>query len=80
MTLPRRVRPPRSAPSDHIPAGFARRTRRPGWSLHRVPMRIDGIALDHVEAATLFADQPWADDAEYVGSARGFHVFQRPPG
>jgi len=77
--IPRRAtRAAKHAPS--VGAGLMRHQRKPGWPLHRVPMRVEGRPLDHVEAATMFADRTWADQAEYIGSSRGFHVFQRPPG
>jgi hypothetical protein len=52
--------------------------RRPNTKLHYVPARVDGIALDNVEAAVTFADQPWARRARYLGMWRGRHVWEVP--
>lgn len=57
-----------------------RRLQRPeGWLLHLVPTRVDGVTLDAEEASVLFADEPWAARAKYLGLSRGMHVFARPP-
>ena len=61
-----------------MPGRFARRTH-PDWILHRVAMKQDGRSLDHVEAAVLFADMPWAASAIYLGAARGWHIWEREP-
>jgi len=55
------------------------RSRQPGWILVRVKTVQDGRVLDHIEAAVLFSDQPWKDDVRYLGSARSYHVWERPP-
>lgn len=54
-------------------------SRTPGWILERVSCTApDGRKRDAQEALDTIADKPWAEDARYIGSARGWHLWERP--
>jgi len=55
-------------------------TPTPGFHLERVRIAAsDGSRRDSVEAEMTFAGKPWRGELRYLGQARGFHVFERPP-
>lgn len=55
------------------------RQRKPGTVLHRVKARRDdGSLLDKETARELFAHQPWAKHARYLGTSNGWIAFERP--
>lgn len=46
-----------------------------GEVLYRVPMRLKRKWIDRDQAADVIADKPWIDQARYLGTSNGYHVF-----
>lgn len=55
------------------------KARTPGRILHRVGIRDGDRHRDWVEAMETFQHKPWAQRAHYLGSARGWHLFEYDP-